>query len=89
MAKISVQLIPNAKENAVVGYENGAWKIRVQAPPVDGKANEALVRFIADLLDIPRSQVNIERGQLSRKKTIFIQANLSDIEDVFTKCIQV
>ncbi|MFZ2804733.1 MAG: DUF167 domain-containing protein [Patescibacteria group bacterium] len=88
MTRITVQIIPNAKENAVVGHGAGAWKIRVKAPPIEGKANEALIRFIADILDIAPSNVEIVKGQLAKKKTIQIQASSSEVENVFTKCIQ-
>ena len=47
-----------------------ALKIRLAAPPVDGKANEALVRFLADVLDLPKSAVILKSGQTSRRKVL-------------------
>jgi uncharacterized protein YggU (UPF0235/DUF167 family) len=48
-------------------------KIKVTAPPVDSAANEALVRLLAEVLDCPRSAVQLVRGQTSRHKVVFVQ----------------
>jgi uncharacterized protein (TIGR00251 family) len=88
MSRITIQLIPNAKQNAIVGYESGAWKIRITAPPIEGRANEALIDFLSDILDLPKSGIEIMKGRASRKKILEIQANSSEIEEAFTKCVQ-
>jgi len=57
-----VKLIPRAKRNEIIGWENNALKIRFNAPPVKGRANDALIEFLAKLLDIPRGNIEIVRG---------------------------
>jgi hypothetical protein len=52
--------------------EDGSLKIRLTAPPVDGAANEALIKFLSDTLDLSKSQVEIVSGQTSREKRIKI-----------------
>lgn len=79
MTRITVRVIPNASKSEVVGYEAGAWKIRLAAPPVEGKANEELIRFLADLLDLAPSEIELLRGHGSRIKHLEIPLAASDI----------
>jgi uncharacterized protein (TIGR00251 family) len=69
-ARISIYVQPRATKTAVAGMHDGAVKIRLAAPPVDGAANAALVEFIADQLGIAKSRVRIVSGQTSRRKVV-------------------
>ena len=69
-ARIRTEVQPNARQDALVGFQNGVLKLKVAAPPVGGKANEALVRLLADLLGIPKSDLSVEKGLTSRHKTV-------------------
>jgi len=68
--RLRVQVTPNARKSEVVGVQDGALKIRLQAQPIEGKANEALVRFLADLLGVPRRAVTLTHGAASRLKVL-------------------
>lgn len=68
-----VKVIPRAKRDQIVGAENGVVKIRLNAPPVDGKANEALVRFLAERLGVARGNVEIVRGETARNKVVRVR----------------
>lgn len=68
--QFAVRVIPRADRSIVAGVRDGALLVRLAAPPVDGAGNEALVAFIADLLDRPRRDVNIVAGQKSRNKRV-------------------
>ncbi len=81
MSKISVRVIPNASKTEVAGKEGNTWKIRLAAPPVEGKANEELVEFLADRLDVPKSSIAILKGQGSRQKLLDVPLSLDDIEN--------
>lgn len=70
---LSVLVQPKASKNEIAGLVEDRLKIRLTAPPVDGKANEALVRFLAKRLGLPRSQVSLAGGHRSRRKEILIQ----------------
>ena len=70
MAKLNIRVIPNASKTELAGRDGSIWKIRLAAPPVDGKANEALIRFLADELDVAPSMIKILKGQGSKLKTI-------------------
>ena len=67
-----VKVIPRASRNEVVGWTAGTLKIRLTAPPVDGRANAALVEFLSDEFDLPKSRIFIIRGQSARTKRIRI-----------------
>lgn len=75
---LHIQVVPNAPKTQVDGLhgEDGsqALKVRLHAPPVDGKANEALIRWLADELGIPRKSVELLRGKTSRHKQSGISA---------------
>jgi len=68
-----VRVQPRASRDAIAGEHDGALKIRVTAPPVEDRANEALRRFLAARLNIPSSAVRIAGGERSRTKRIAIQ----------------
>ncbi len=65
-----IKVQPRALRNAVVGEMGDALKIALSAPPVNGRANEACVEFLAELLDVPRSSITILVGQSSRNKLV-------------------
>ena len=77
---VAVKVQPRASRNAIQGPHGAELKIAVTAPPVDSAANSALVEFLAEKLNVPRSRIQLLRGQTSRHKTIFIGgARASDV----------
>jgi uncharacterized protein len=75
---VQVRVVPRASTTAVAGRHGDGVRIRVAAPPVDGAANEALVRFMAKRLGVSRGAVTIARGQSSRSKTVTIEGISTD-----------
>lgn len=71
-ATFSVRLHPRARKNAITGTLGDALKISLTAPPLEGRANQACIEFLADLLKLPRSSITIAAGQASRNKLIRI-----------------
>jgi hypothetical protein len=71
--RILVQAHPGAKRNEVVRFEDGIWHIKVTAPPVEGKANKALIEFLSEILDVSKSRITLEKGATSRKKLILVE----------------
>lgn len=67
---LTLHIQPGAKKTEFAGLHGDALKIRLAAPPVDGKANEALVKFVAGVLRLPKSAVNLKSGQTSRRKVL-------------------
>jgi len=72
-ATFSVTVHPRAKKDAIAGEVGEALKLALTAPPVEGKANEACIRFFAELLRVPRGSVTIAAGETSRNKVIRVQ----------------
>jgi uncharacterized protein (TIGR00251 family) len=74
---LAVRAQPGAKKTAIVGvYGEGAdaqLKVAVHAPPVEGRANAALIEFLAELFDVPRSKVELVSGELSRSKVFLLR----------------
>jgi uncharacterized protein (TIGR00251 family) len=69
---LPVAVQPRASRNAVAGLHGTALKLRLTAPPVEGAANEACLRFLADLLGLSRARLSIVRGIKARQKLIRI-----------------
>jgi uncharacterized protein (TIGR00251 family) len=73
MAALTVRLQPRARRDEIVGERAGAIVIRVTAPPVDGKANEALCRLIAKAARVAPSRVRVVRGHAARTKVVEVE----------------
>src|SRR6266851_1109194 len=69
-ASFEVKLHPRAKKDAITGELGDALKLSLIAPPIDGRANEACIKFFANVLSVPGSSVTIASGQSSRNKII-------------------
>lgn len=69
---LALHLQPGAKKTEIAGVHGGALKIRLVAPPVDGKANEALIAFLAAKLGVSKSAIALKSGQTSRTKRVRI-----------------
>src|SRR6185436_19572051 len=65
-----LKVVPRSAQNKIVGVENGLLKLRIQAPPAEGAANEVVIRFLSDCLGRARTTIEIVKGQRSRHKTI-------------------
>ncbi|HMD71118.1 MAG TPA: DUF167 domain-containing protein [Bryobacteraceae bacterium] len=73
MARLTVKVHPRAKRTAFAGRLGDAWKLDLAAPPVDGKANQECVRYLAEWAGVPRSRVRIASGAASRRKLVEIE----------------
>jgi hypothetical protein len=69
---LSVRVHPGAKKDAVTGTHADAIKIALTAPPIDGRANDALIAFIAEQLGLPRARIALLSGASSRSKVLHI-----------------
>lgn len=73
-AVFAVRVTPRANRNAIEGEHQGAVKVRLTAPPLDGRANDELRRLLAECLNVPLSAVRIVGGEKSRNKRVAIAA---------------
>jgi len=81
-ATFQVKVHPRAKKNRITGEVGDALKLALTAPPVAGRANEACIAFLAEVLNVPRSSVTIAAGENSRNKVIRVRAlSAAQVED--------
>ncbi len=72
-ATITIQVQPNASQNKVTRFEQGVCYLKIAAPPIKGKANQELLKFLSDTLGISKSSLTIEKGMTSKRKLIAIR----------------
>ncbi len=80
--RLAVQITPNARKTEVIGVHGDALKLKLQAQPIEGKANEALVKFLAGVLSVPKSAVTITHGQTNKRKLLEVASATLTPEDV-------
>ena len=85
--RLAVQITPNAKKNEVVGVLDDALKLKLQAQPIEGKANEALVRYLAEMLAVPRSAVTITHGLTSKRKLVEVRSPDMTVDDIESRLL--
>jgi uncharacterized protein (TIGR00251 family) len=78
---LAVSVQPNAKCTAADGLHDGALRVRLAAPPIDGKANQALIDWLAKELGCPKRAVTVLRGDRSRRKVLAITAPFERVAD--------
>ena len=76
---VRLRVSPGARRNEVVGRHGGGWKVRVTAPPEDGRANEAVLGLLAERLDLPRGSLSLVSGHGGRDKVVRV-AGISEAE---------
>ncbi len=81
---IQVRVVPRSSRAEIAGKANGVYRIKITAPPVEGKANKALVGFLAKKTGLPKRNIEIVAGERSRNKTIRIR---SDSPSNLLKCL--
>lgn len=73
MADVRVRVVARARRDEIAGERDGRLVVRVTAPPVDGKANAAVCRLIADAYGVPKNRVTVVRGAKSRDKLVRVE----------------
>jgi hypothetical protein len=85
---LDLRISPNAKRNKILGlYGDKQIKVSVACPPVDGRANQTLVKFIAETFSVSKKNVEIIRGETSQTKTIFISGDSIQLKTLLQKIL--
>jgi len=79
---LTLHVQPGAKRSEISGLHGEALKLRLAAPPVEGRANEALLKLIAELFGVPLRQVELRQGGQSRHKVVAVTGSVIDPEDL-------
>lgn len=77
---LKVHVKPNSKTDQVLIGPDGTIRVKIKAPPVDGKANKYLVEFLSVFFDVPRSYIQVKKGETSPHKTIEINSPEENIQ---------
>ena len=77
--ELLVQVVPNASRTQCAGLHDGALRLRLAAPPIDGRANAVLVQWLAQQLDLPRRAVTLAAGDTSRRKKLLLDADADTV----------
>ncbi len=86
LLKLHVQ--PRAKVNGLAGFHGDALKLRLNTPPVDGKANKAVEAYLGKLFGVPKSSVNLKSGHQSRSKQVKIEGlGVKEAEEILRKAL--
>jgi uncharacterized protein (TIGR00251 family) len=89
--ELTVRETPNSSKNQIVDVVEGALKIKLKAPPVDGEANEELIRFISKWLKVAKSDIILQKGSTSKNKKLLlpldesVQNKLEELLQSYTK----
>ena len=88
-AKIQLRVSPGARSTSIAGaYGEDAIKLRIAAPPVEGRANAEAERYVAELLGVTASDVSVIRGSSARSKTVLVRGVASEeVSDILTGCL--
>jgi len=83
IVRIAIKVQPSARKNSITGYSDSVMRVKIAAPPVEGKANKELIAYLSDVLGMRISAINMEKGLTSRNKLISIagmnEARLNNI----------
>jgi uncharacterized protein len=84
---LDVAVVPNARRTEADGLHDGALRLRLAAPPVDGKANQQACEWVADALGLPKRAVRVLRGPASRRKRLEIDADAATVAAWLAKVV--
>ena len=82
---LSVLVVPNAHQSEIVGWQEGVLKIRLAAPPIEGRANEELIGFLAEFFDLAPSTIDLLKGSASRMKRVQLPLSIGEVKDAVAR----
>lgn len=85
---LNLRISPNAYKNEIIKSDDGSIKVKITAQPVDGKANKALIEFLSKTFKIPKTSIDIVRGETSKDKTVLFKTDdvdkINRIKEIFS-----
>jgi uncharacterized protein (TIGR00251 family) len=81
---LTLHVQPGAKRSEIVGLHGNALKIKLAAPPIEGRANDALLKFIADLFSVPLRNIELRQGGQSRHKVVAVTGSKVEPKNLLT-----
>ena len=84
---LRVAVVPNAKRTGADGLHDGALRVRLAAPPIEGRANERLLAWLADELGCAKRALRLQRGEISRRKAVEIDLPVAEVADWLARAV--
>lgn len=78
---LTIKIFPNARKTQILGYQNGILRLSIKEPAENQKANQALIRFLSELLHLPQNQISILSGKTSRHKVLKLSLSFEVIQE--------
>ncbi len=78
---------PNAPMSSIIGEHDGRLKIKIKAPPIDGEANEELIRFLSEILKVSKSKIHLLQGVSSRQKNILVELTFDHVRTILLQLL--
>ena len=72
---IKVTAVPNSSQSLIIGAFEGVLKIKLNSPPIDGKANKEIIAFFSKLINVPKTSIEISKGEKNKLKTLLIKGD--------------
>ncbi|HSA06070.1 MAG TPA: DUF167 domain-containing protein [Candidatus Gastranaerophilales bacterium] len=85
--KLNIRALPNASKCELAGFIENELKIKLDVPPIEGKANEKCVKFLSKILGVSKSSISIISGEKSRSKSLFITGDPDELEKSLLKAV--
>lgn len=82
---LRIKAKPNSKKDEIIREADGTFKVKIKAPPIDGKANEHLIIYLASVLSLPKSKITLFKGETTVFKTLEIEADEKYVTDILSK----
>ena len=78
---IKVTVVPNSSQSSIVGTFDGVVKIKLNSPPIEGKANKEIIAFFSKLINVPKTSIEISKGEKNKLKTLLIKGNADFLKE--------
>ncbi len=85
--KVDIKVLPNSSKCEISGLIDNSLKIKLNVPPIEGKANEKCIKFLSKELKVPKSAISITQGEKTRNKTIYIKGNAEQLYNLLLSYI--
>ncbi len=78
---IKITVVPNSSQTLIIGVLDGALKIKLNSPPIEGKANKEVICFLSKLINVPKTSIKIFKGEKNKAKTLFIEGDIAVLQE--------
>jgi uncharacterized protein (TIGR00251 family) len=78
---LKITVVPNSAQTSIIGIIEGVVKIKLNSPPIEGKANKEVIEYFSRIINVPKTSIKILKGEKNKHKTLFIKGNTEVIKE--------